>query len=74
MPSPLYSTESISQLSAVPCRAALCCASLPALLQEAIEFVKSIHDDICEHANIIQPEDALGLPEPQPVAGGEISD
>ena len=43
-------------------------------LQEAIEFVKSIHDDICENANIVPPEQALGLEEPAGAADGNISD
>ncbi|PSC71326.1 ATP-grasp domain containing 1 [Micractinium conductrix] len=43
-------------------------------VQEAITFVKSIHDDICENANILDPEDAMGLPEPAEAAGGETSD
>lgn len=43
-------------------------------VEEAIEFVKSIHDDICAHVNIITPEDALGLDVPELVASGEVSD
>ena len=38
--------------------------ALLAALQEAITFVKSIHDDICEHVNIVAAEEVPGLAEP----------
>ena len=43
-------------------------------MQEAIEFVKQIHDDICANANIVPPEQALGLEEPAGAADGNASD